>query len=99
MQHTKPRMCCSLHLSAHSLASRERVAIQYPFLSHLLSGKMAVEGKGALPALTHAHAAWQTQILGPSPKTWCWVLCVQTGLMWRCPLLWDQLLQHDGNML
>lgn len=29
---------------------------------------MAVERKGALPALMHAHAAWQTQILASQPK-------------------------------
>lgn len=50
------------------LESRERVAIQFPFLSQLHSGKMAVEGKDVLPLLMLAHAARQTQILPSQPK-------------------------------
>lgn len=50
------------------LASRERAVIQFPFLSHLGSGKMAVEGKGSFTCALHTHAAWQTQILASQPK-------------------------------
>lgn len=60
--------CTTLLIPTLVLASRERVAIQFPFLSQLHSGKMAVQGKGALPALRYAHAAWQTQILASQPK-------------------------------
>lgn len=60
--------CITLLILTLVLASRERVATQFPFLSQLHSGKMAVEGKGAFQALMHAHAAWQTQILASQPK-------------------------------
>lgn len=53
-------------------ASREGAVIRSPSLSRLASGKMAAERKGSfthgLPALVHAHAAGQTQILASHPK-------------------------------
>lgn len=93
-QHTKTRICyprTSLLIPTLLLASRGRVVIQLPFLclGRWLWSKKVLSQPSRMPMLHGRPKFWH-----PSPKTWH---CVQTGLMWRCSLPWDQILQHGGN--
>lgn len=72
-------------------ASGEGAVIRSPSLSQLASGKTAAERKGSfthgLPALVHAHAAKQTQILASHLKNMApGALCADRRAVRRCSL-------------